>query len=94
MCGTVYVDMHLKYLLGSFVRVKYRIPVSDFYLVLYGLHCGRKSTLIDLPIINQSVNDGSGKVCIGSPIPKGTIYFEYNHSLALYLTNDFFRQLI
>ena len=28
--------MHLKDLLGSFVRVGYRIPVPDFYLVLHG----------------------------------------------------------
>ena len=31
--------MHLKDLLGSFVRVGYRIPVPDFYLVLHGLRC-------------------------------------------------------
>ena len=31
MCGTVYGDMHLKDLLGSFVRVGYRIAVPDFY---------------------------------------------------------------
>ena len=37
--------MHLKYLLGSFVRVGYRIPVPDFYLVLHSLRC-RKSTII------------------------------------------------
>ena len=35
--------MHLKDLLGSFVRVGYCIPVPDFYLVLYGLRC-RKIT--------------------------------------------------
>ena len=34
VCGTVYGDMHLKDLLGSIVRVGYRIPVPDFYLVL------------------------------------------------------------
>ena len=39
-------EMHLKDLLGSFVRVGYRIPVPDFYLVLHGLHC-RKSTIMD-----------------------------------------------
>ena len=33
VCGTVYGEMHLKDLLGSFVRVGYRIPVPDFYLV-------------------------------------------------------------
>ena len=33
VCGTVYGDMHLKGLLGSFVRVGYCIPVPDFYLV-------------------------------------------------------------
>ena len=41
-------DMHLKDLLGSFVRVGYRIPVPDFYLVLHGLCC-RKSTIMDYP---------------------------------------------
>ena len=46
MCGTVYGEMHLKDLLGSFVRVGYRIPVPDFYLVLHGLRC-RKSTIMD-----------------------------------------------
>ena len=44
--GTVYGEMHLKDLLGSFVRVGYRIPVPDFYLVLHGLRC-RKSTIMD-----------------------------------------------
>ena len=43
MCGTVYGEMHLKDLLGSFIRVGYRIPVPDLYLVLHGLRC-RKST--------------------------------------------------
>ena len=43
---TVYGEMHLKDLLGSFVRVGYRIPVPDFYQVLHGLRC-RKSTVID-----------------------------------------------
>ena len=38
--------MHLKDLLGSFVRVGYRIPVPDFYLVLHGLRC-QKSTIMD-----------------------------------------------
>ena len=46
MCGTVYGEMHLKDLLGSFVRVGYRIPVPDFYLVLHGLRC-QKSTIMD-----------------------------------------------
>ena len=46
VCGTVYEEMHLKDLLGSFVRVGYRIPVPDFYLVLHGLRC-RKSTIMD-----------------------------------------------
>ena len=46
VCGTVYGDMHLKYLLGSIERVGYCFPVLDFYLVLYGLRC-RKSTKID-----------------------------------------------
>ena len=42
----VYGEMHLKDLLGSFVRVGYRIPVPYFYLVLHGLRC-RKSTIMD-----------------------------------------------
>ena len=46
VCGTVYGEMHLKDLLGSFVRVGYRILVPDFYLVLHGLCC-RKSTIMD-----------------------------------------------
>ena len=46
VCGTVYGEMHLKDLLGSFVRLGYRIPVPDFYLVLHGLRC-RKSTIMD-----------------------------------------------
>ena len=46
VCGTVNREMHLKDLLGSFVRVGYRIPVPDFYLVLHGLRC-RKSIIMD-----------------------------------------------
>ena len=46
VCGTVDGGIHLKDLLGSFVRVGYRIPVPDFYLVLHGLRC-RKSTIMD-----------------------------------------------
>ena len=46
VCGTVYEDMHLKDLLGSFVRVGYHIPVLDFYLVLHSLRC-QKSTIMD-----------------------------------------------
>ena len=46
VCGTVYGVMHLKDLLGSIIRVGYRIPVPDFYLVLHGLRC-RKSTIMD-----------------------------------------------
>ena len=42
VCGTVYGEMHLKNLLGSLVRVGYRIPVPDFYLVLHGLRCRKK----------------------------------------------------
>ena len=37
--GTVCGDMHLKDFLGSIVRVGYRIPVPDYYLVLHGLRC-------------------------------------------------------
>ena len=44
--------MHLKDLLGSFVRVGYRIPVPDFYLVLHGLRC-RKSTIMDKTKLTQ-----------------------------------------
>ena len=43
---TGYGEMHLKDLLGSFVRVGYRIPFPDFNLVLHGLRC-RKSTIMD-----------------------------------------------
>ena len=48
VCGTEYGEMHLKDLLGSFVRVGYRILFPDFYLVLHvhGLRC-RKSTIMD-----------------------------------------------
>ena len=46
VCGTVYRDMHLKDLLGSFAREGYCIPVPDFYLVLHGPHC-RISTIMD-----------------------------------------------
>ena len=46
VCGSVYGDMHLKYILGSIGRVGYRIPVPDFYLVLHGLRC-RKITIMD-----------------------------------------------
>ena len=46
VCGTVYGDMDLKDLLGSIVRVGYRIPVPDFYLVLHDIRC-RKSTIMD-----------------------------------------------
>ena len=46
VCGTVYGDMYLKDLLGSFVRVGYRILFPDFYLLVHGLRC-RKSTIMD-----------------------------------------------
>ena len=42
VCGTVYGDIHLKDLLGSIVKIGYRIPVPDFYLVLHGLRCRRR----------------------------------------------------
>ena len=54
--GTVYGDMHLKDLLGSIARVGYCIPVPDFYLVLHGLSC-RKRTIIQ--IINGYECDGT-----------------------------------
>ena len=37
VCGTVYGDMPFKDLLRSIERVKYRIPVPDFNLVLHSL---------------------------------------------------------
>ena len=55
VCGTVYGDMHLKDLLGSFSSVGYCIPVPDFYLV--------HATWSSLPkkhyngLINQSAYD-------------------------------------
>ena len=52
MCETVYGDMHLKDLLGSFVRVGYRIQVPDFYLVLNGHRCRKKH---NNGLINQSM---------------------------------------
>ena len=42
VCGTVYCDMHFKDILGSIVRVGYRIPVLHFYLVLHGPRCRKK----------------------------------------------------
>ena len=47
---TVYGDMHLKDILGSFVRVGYCIPVSDFYLVLHSLPKKQYNGLINQPI--------------------------------------------
>ena len=47
VCGTVYGEMHLKDLLGSFVRVGNRVTFPDFNLVLHGLRC-RISTIIGL----------------------------------------------
>ena len=46
VCGTVYLDMHLKDLLGSLVRVGCCMPVPDIYLVLHGVCC-RKNTVMD-----------------------------------------------
>ena len=43
VCGTACGDMHLKDLLGSIVRVGYRISVQDFYLVLHGLRCRKNA---------------------------------------------------
>ena len=56
VCVNVYGVMHLKDLLGSFVRVGYRIPVPDLYIVLHGLRC-QKSTVMDLtkPIFYERV---------------------------------------
>ena len=42
--------MRLKGILGSIARVRYYIPLPNFYLVLHGLRC-RRSTLIDQSII-------------------------------------------
>ena len=47
VCGTVYGDMHLKDLLGSIARVRYCILVPDFNLVLHGLCCRKKNTLMN-----------------------------------------------
>ena len=44
--------MHLKDLLGSIARVGYRIPVPDFYLVLYGLAAEKHYN----GLINQSTS--------------------------------------
>ena len=55
VCGTVYGDIHLKDLVGSFVRVGYRIPVLDFYLVPHGRRC-RKSTKMNQSIIKTTYN--------------------------------------
>ena len=49
VCGTGYGDMHFKDLLGSIAKVGYCIPVPDFYLVLHGIQC-RKRTIMDLSI--------------------------------------------
>ena len=69
--------MHLKDLLGSIVRVGYRIPVPDFYLVLHGLRC-RKSTIMDstkpnsnCPVATkarkQTRSNTSGPTCVIAP---------------------------
>ena len=63
VCGTVYGEMHLKDLLGSFVRVGYCIPFPDFYLVLHGLCC-RNSTIMDLTN------------CLKGRVVCGTVYGE------------------
>ena len=42
----VYGDMHFKDLLGSIIRIGYRIQVPDFYLMLHGFRC-QKSTIMD-----------------------------------------------
>ena len=49
VCGTVYGDMHLKYLLGSIPTVGYCILVPTFYQVHHGLRC-QKSTIKNLSI--------------------------------------------
>ena len=51
LCGTVYGDLHLKDLLGSFPRVGYCKLVPDFHLVLHGLRCQNKQCN---GLINQS----------------------------------------
>ena len=49
--GTVYGVMPFKDLLRSIARVEYRIPVSDFYLVLHCRYCRNKHFN---ELINQS----------------------------------------
>ena len=64
--------MHLKDLMGSFVRVGYRIPVQDFYLVPHGLRC-RKSTIMDQSI-NQSpsaVYSSMSRITEADPLSAG-----------------------
>ena len=63
VCGTVYGDMDLKDILGSIVRVGYRIPIPDFYLVLHDLCC-RKSALMDNQSINKKHNPFSYRILI------------------------------
>ena len=58
--GTVYGEMHLKDLLGSFVRVGYRIPFPDFYLVLHGL-CFRKKHYNGLNQTKPMITAGQGQ---------------------------------
>ena len=46
VCGTVCGEKHLKDLMGSLVRVGYRMTFPDFYLVIHGLRC-RKTNIMD-----------------------------------------------
>ena len=79
VCGTVYVDMHYKDLLGSIVRVEHCIPVPDFYLVLNILWCWKSTNesinqimfafhFISLHLINYS--DLKNEAIIFSHLPK------------------------
>ena len=56
VCGSVYGDMYLKDILGSIVRVGYRIPVPDYYLVLHDLRCRLNQTKLNNEIIHFILN--------------------------------------
>ena len=64
VCGTANAEMHYSFTEGSIARVRYCIPVPDFYPVLYGLRCRKKNSY---GLINLS--DGE----INYPNDKGRI---------------------